>query len=99
MLSIKIHSSYRNVVALADTDLIGKKFEQDERQLDIRENFYQEKEISQEEAIKLLQQQANQDATFNIIGPKAIEAAKQAGIISDNNISEIDNIPFALKLA
>ena len=25
---IKIHNSYRNVVALADADLIGKKFEE-----------------------------------------------------------------------
>ena len=99
MLTIKIHTSYRNVVALADLDLVGKKFEQDKRQLDIRENFYKDKEISQEEAIQLLQSQADQDATFNIVGPKAIETAKQAGVISEANTATVDNIPFALKLA
>ena len=99
MLTIKIHTSYRNVVALADLDLVGKKFEQDKRQLDIRENFYKDKEISQEEAIQLLQQQADQDSTFNIVGPKAIETAKQAGVISEANTCTVDNIPFALKLA
>ncbi len=95
---IKIHRSYRNVVALCDADLIGKKFEEGKRQLDVRENFYKDKEVTMESAIKLLRQQANEDSTFNIIGKKSIQAAIQAGLITKQSVHKIKNIPFTLIL-
>jgi uncharacterized protein len=95
---IKIHKSYRNVVAICDSNLVGKYFEEGKRQLDIRENFYKDKEISKELAIKLMQQQSNEDSTFNIVGEKSTNAAIEAGIISKNTIDTIQNIPFALIL-
>ena len=94
----KIHKSYRNVVALCDADLIGKKFEEGKRQLDCRENFYKEKLVSKEEAIKLLKKQSEEDSTFNIIGHKSTKVAIEAGIISENSIDKIQNIPFTLIL-
>tara|TARA_Y100000310_G_C20554202_1_gene749691 strand:- start:601 stop:900 length:300 start_codon:yes stop_codon:yes gene_type:complete len=97
-LIIKFHESYRNVIALADSELIDKKFEDDKRQLDLTTTFYKGKEISEEEVIQTLQIQANEDSTFNIVGPRSVEAAKKAGLITDKNISTIDNIPFALSL-
>ena len=33
---------------------MGKKFEEGKRQLDLRENFYKEREITREEAVKIL---------------------------------------------
>ena len=95
---IKIHRSYRNVVALCDADLIGKKFEEGKRQLEVRENFYKDKEVTKEEAIKLLKQQTNEDSTFNIVGKKSIQAAIEAGLITKNSVHKIQNIPFALIL-
>jgi hypothetical protein len=98
MISIKIHRSYRTVVAACDLALLGKKFEEGKRQLDIRENFYKDKECDKKEAIKIMQLQVIEDATFNIVGKEATEAAKEAGIISNENISKVKNIPFALTL-
>jgi len=95
---IKIHRSYRNVVALCDADLIGKKFEEGKRQLDVRENFYKDKKVTKEETIKLLKQQANEDSTFNIVGKKSIQAAIQAGLITKQSVHKIKNIPFTLIL-
>lgn len=95
---IKIHESYRNVVALADKELLGKKFTQDKRQLDLTTTFYDGNEIDEQKAIQLIQQYAEQDATFNIVGPRSIETAKKAGIVTDELISTVDNIPFALLL-
>jgi hypothetical protein len=97
-LIIKFHESYRNVIALADSDLIDKKFEEGNKQLDLTTTFYKGKEISLEKAIQTLQIQAEEDSTFNIVGPKSIEVAKKSGIITDENVSTIDNIPFALSL-
>ena len=95
---IKIHRSYRNVVAIADADLIGKIFEEGKFQLDVIENFYKGKKVSKEEAIELLKLQKLDDATFNIVGPKSIQTAIQAGIIKKENIGKIKDIEFALTL-
>ena len=95
---IKIHKSYRNVVALCDADLVGKKFEEGKRQLDVRENFYKETKVTKEEAIKILQKQANEDSTYNIVGKKSIQAAIEAGLITKDSIGKINNIPFTLIL-
>lgn len=95
---IKIHKSLRHVVAICDSNLIGKKFEEGKRQLDVRENFYSEKEVGREEAIKIMKAHAIEDATFNIVGKEATEAALEAGIINKKGIHKIKGIPFALVL-
>lgn len=95
---IKIHSSYRKVVAIADSDLIGKKFEEGKKQLDVRENFYKGKEVSKEEVLKTIKMQAIEDATFNIVGKESVAAALEAGIIKKEGILKIKGIPFALTL-
>lgn len=101
MISIKIHNSYRTVVGICDLSLIGKKFEEDIRQLHLRENFYknkENKEFSEDEAIKIIQLQMKEDATFNIAGKESIQAAIKAGAITKDSLAKIKGIPFALTL-
>ena len=98
MFSIKIHKSYRNVVAICDSELIGKKFEEGKFQLDIRENFYKDKEISEQELISLMKMQAKEDSTFNIVGKNSTNVALEAGLIEENMIGEIAEIPYTLTL-
>ena len=95
---LKIHTSYRKVVAICDSELVGKKFEQDKRQLDLRESFFKEKEIEEAELRRLLKIQVVEDATFNIAGPNTIKIAIEEGLISKEGTSTIAGIPFALKL-
>lgn len=95
---IKIHESYRKVVALCDKELIGKKFEEGKMQLDVRENFYKGSEITQEKIIERLKQMKLDDSTFNIVGEKSVNAAVSAGIITKGNIGKVNGIPFALLL-
>jgi hypothetical protein len=83
---------------MCDSNLIGKKFEEGKRQLDLRENFYKEKEIDKAEAIRILEFQTREDATFNIVGEESINAAIESGVISKDEVDKIDNIPFALTL-
>lgn len=98
MISIKIHRSYRSVVAVCDVSLLGKKFEEGKRQLDLKESFYKDKEVSLEDAIKIMQFQAREDATFNIVGEESIKAAIEAGVIAEKQVDKISEIPFALTL-
>ena len=97
-MHIKIHEAYRKVVAVADTDLIGKTFEEGIRQIEINPNFFEGEEKSKEEIVEILKLMAREDATFNIVGEESINAALEAGIIKEHGIIKIDGIPVALGL-
>jgi len=97
-MHIKIHESYRKVVALADSDIIGKTFTEGIKQIEVRPSFFQGDKISKQEALKTLQEMDQEDATFYIVGKEAVETALEAGIIQKHGITNIDNIPVALGL-
>ena len=98
MINIKIHPAYRSIVALADTDIIGKTFTEGIKQITITPNFFQDKEVSKQEALKILKEMDREDATFNIVGKESIQTALEAGVIQEKGIMTIDNVPVALGL-
>ncbi|MBS3098676.1 DUF424 family protein [Candidatus Pacearchaeota archaeon] len=95
---IKIHESYRKIAAVCDKEIVGKKFEEGKRQLDVKESFYKGEEIDEESLIWKLQDLARDDATFNIVGNKSVSAAMKSGVISKGDVGEIDGVKFALLL-
>ncbi len=95
---LKVHSSYRLVVALCDSELIGKKFEEGKKRLEITERFYKGDKYSEEKILNLLYQYSREDATFNIVGEKSVKAAIKSGIISEESVGRIKGIPHALTL-
>ena len=94
--------SYRDVIAVCDASILGKKFEEPVgehiRQLDIKESFYRGEEVTEEKATEIMKRFAREDATFNIAGEKSVTAALKAGIIEKESIGKIQGIPFALVL-
>lgn len=97
-MQIKIHEAYRKVVALSDTELIGKTFFEGKRQIEIKPGFFKGEEKEEEEIIELLIDLEKEDATFNIVGEESIKCALKARIIKKEGIIRIDNIPIALVL-
>ena len=97
-MRIKIIKSYRDIVAICDSELLGKKFEEGKFQLDIKESFYGGDEFPREQAVGIIQGMTREDATFNIVGEESVNAAVKAGIIKEEAIKKIANIPFALVL-
>jgi uncharacterized protein len=97
-MKLKIHESYRTIVAVCDSDLIGKKFVEGIRQIEIGEHFFNGEEKNKQEIFKILQDFNMEDATFNIVGKEAVETALEAGIIAEHGIIEIDCVPVALGL-
>lgn len=95
---VKIQSSYRHIVAICDTELLGKRFEEGQYQLDVKESFYKGEEKDKEQTIEIIQNMAKEDATFNIVGKESVEAAIEAGLITKESTKTIDNIPFSLVL-
>jgi len=98
MFYIRIHKSYRNVVAICDKEILGKKFEEGKKQLDIRESFYKDKELTKEQAMQELKKMKIEDSTFNIVGKDSIKLALEAQIIKKSDISYVNGVPFALFL-
>ncbi len=95
---VNIIDSYRYVVAICDKELIGKKFEQDNLQLDIKESFYKGEEKTSEETRSIMKSLRIEDATFNIVGKRSIELAIETGIINKDGVKTIADIPFSLVL-
>lgn len=89
---LKIHKAEgRSIVAVADKELIGKTFEENNLHLEVTERFYKGEEKTEEEIVKILKDATN----VNLIGKKTIDAALKAGIISKENIITIQKIPHA----
>lgn len=95
---VNIIKTYRDVVAVCDDDLLGKKFKEGKFQLDVKENFFKGEKTSEKKAIEIMQHMSKGDATFNIIGEKSVKTALKAGVISEEGIKKIQNIPYALVL-
>lgn len=95
---VKIHEAYRKIIAICDSELLGKKFEQDNLQIDIKEGFYKGKEMNEKQVLDILKDAQREDACFNIVGKESISVALQAEIINEKNIITIQNIPHALSL-
>ena len=45
-----------------------------------------------------MQNYANEDATFNIVGKESVSTALKAGIINQSSVTKISGVPFALTL-
>lgn len=85
-------------MAICDSDLLGKIFEEGQFQLDIKEGFYKGEEMNEDETKEIILKMAAEDATFNIVGKKSVSLAISAGLITREGIKSIRGIPFALVL-
>jgi len=97
-MQIKIHKSYRTIVAVCDSELIGKTFSQGIRQIEIKEGFFKGEEKNKKEIIEILQRMQGEDAIFNIVGKESVEAALEAGVIDEKGVIKIEGVPVGLGL-
>jgi hypothetical protein len=95
---IKIHEAYRKIVAICDAELLGKRFEQGNRQLEVKKEFFGGEKKTENQAIEIIEMLVAEDAMFNLVGSKAINAGIKLGIISKEGIIKIQGIPHALSL-
>jgi len=98
MMHVKIYKAYRKVVAVCDSDLIGKRFVDGEKLLDVKESFYSGELMDKEKVIHILKCEAADDSTFNIVGKESIACAIESGLIDKGGILKLQSIPFALSL-
>jgi len=98
MMLVKIHKSYRTTVAICDSDLLEKNFEQEDREIKITKNFFGGEEKTPEEVKKIMLDYSAEDATFNLVGKETINLALKIELVKKEGITTIQNIPLALVL-
>ena len=96
MISVKIHQSDPKIIAICDAELIGKRFEDESRQIDINERFYRGEMMDEQKVKELIAKMVDDYCSFNIVGQRSIDVAMKVGIIDAKKIIYIKKIPVAL---
>jgi uncharacterized protein len=89
---LKIYKNGTNVlVAACDKELIGKKLKHGDSAIEIRRDFYEGEDVSEEE----LQNALQKATTANLFGEKTVKCAVKCGIIDPDSVIMIDCVPHA----
>lgn len=89
----KLHKSRDNkvVVAVCDSGLLGKKFEEGNKQLDMTSDFFNGEE-KDDLAIGDLIRNAG---SVNLVGEKAVKLGIDEGVVEEGHVKKIAGIPYA----
>jgi len=91
MILAKYHSSGDSaLVAVCDSNLVGKKFEEGDFQIDLTGGYFKGEKVSDDELVDMLTGASN--ATF--VGKESVEIGKKLKMIGDN-VKVIDGVPVA----
>lgn len=91
MFCYKIHKKENNIIlAVCDSELLGKKFEENNLQLFVKKDFYYENK-TRDEIIKIFDK-AN---IINLVGKRIIKLAEKNKWIKMKNVIIISGIPHA----
>lgn len=90
---VKVHEAEgRVILAICDSGLIDKKFEDEDCQLDLTSDFYKGEEKTKEEVVNLL----DKAHMLNVVGAESIGLLKELEIISDEGVKEVQDVPYAM---
>jgi len=79
------------LVAVCDSELLGQKFEEGDKQLDLTSDFYkgeEKDELTVGDTIR------NAD-TLNLVGEKAVKLGIDEGMIDESHVKKISGVPYA----
>jgi len=88
MIYVKIH---KDVIAMCDEDLIGKKFEDDKRSLDVSERFYRGELVDEDKVVELLKKGGN----INLVGNEVVGIALKHNLVNEEDVIEIEGVKHA----
>jgi len=94
IVKTNVYDDGRLFLAVCDSDLIGKKFENENLQLDLTSSFFKGEEKNAEEIILLVKK----SYMVNFVGKESVELAIKEGIVDKDKIITIENIPTAQML-
>jgi len=89
IVAVHKHEDGRLFIAICDEDLIGKKFEEDEKRLDLTSEYYIGKKMNKEQAWKI----ANLSYMTSFIGKEAVALGLEKGVVLKEKVITIQGIP------
>lgn len=91
-MNVKIHNGpHGRVVAICDTELLGKTLTEGKLSLTVSERFYGGEEKDEKELAALLKD----DDVLNIVGEKSCDFAVKHKLIDKEHIKKIQGTPHA----
>ena len=95
MIIVKIHTAEkRKIISICDKNLIGKKFDEKNFQLDVLESFYSGQHLSEKEILK----NVRGADSLNIVGEESVKFSLKNNLIEESNIIKIKKIPYAISI-
>jgi hypothetical protein len=92
---VKVHEvkdgSGRKVVAVCDEDLVGKRFEDKNLQLDLGSEFYKGERKSDGEVSEIIKKAY----IVNFVGKKSVALGIRLGVVNENKVVKIKQVPHA----
>jgi uncharacterized protein len=86
-----IISIKEDLLVVTDSNLIGKKFEEDKKQLDLTSNFYKGEEKNKEEVKQLIKQVRH----LHLTGKESVAIGVELDLVNPSKILYVDNVPHA----
>ena len=88
----KVHDTENGIiVVVCDSDLIGKKFEENDKQLDLASGFYDGEEMDELEIADLMRNAH----IVHLVGEKAVNLGVKEEVVDKKNITYVQGIPHA----
>jgi len=79
------------ILAVCDSEIHKKRFEDDKRQLDLSSEFYNGSEMNAPELIELMKKAY----LLNLAGTESVKCGVEAGFVLKENIGNVSGVPFA----
>lgn len=90
---VKTHTTSDNrlILTICDDELIGKKYGEGEKQLDLTSDFYKGNKMAEKEIIKLIEKAY----IINAVGKNSVGCCLRAGVVNKKNIGVIKGVSYA----
>lgn len=90
MIVKTIESDNGTIVVVVDSELLNKKFEEGDKQLDLTSDFYKGEKKTEEDVGDILRNAY----VVNIVGEKSIKLAVKEGVVDESYVKKIAGIPY-----
>ncbi len=89
---VKVHHTQNGtLVAICDSELLGKLFQENNAQIDLTGDFFSGEEMDEDHAGDLLRN----SYTFNLVGDKSIKLGLKEEVITQKDVKIISGIQYA----
>lgn len=81
----------RVVLAVCDSDIVGRKIEDDKRVLDLDSDFYKGENVSEETAENMVKKAY----IVNLVGEKSVKMGIRMGLVSEDIVIDVNGVKHA----